>query len=158
MYRSLYRRRFINQLIYKLVLSYRKVCSIYFFFFLYIHMESWHQNYSQVKAYHPFTYFLWRFLLVGINYFRCRPTILVQHDCELWGDVAKVFRLQRFSEWVLKATNGRVKFFRFWGDLKYASNKTFPCWKQRFFCHWFYNVSSLNECKYFFLNYKYKNE
>ena len=44
------------------------------------------------------------------------PIVLVHHDCELWGDNAKEFDPERFSEGVLKATNGRVSFFPFgWG-------------------------------------------
>ncbi|KAL5159730.1 Cytochrome P450 72A68 [Glycine soja] len=44
------------------------------------------------------------------------PTVLIHHDSELWGEDAKQFNPERFSEGVLKATNGRVSFFPFgWG-------------------------------------------
>ncbi|RDY11762.1 11-oxo-beta-amyrin 30-oxidase, partial [Mucuna pruriens] len=44
------------------------------------------------------------------------PTILIHHCCEFWGEDAKQFNPERFSEGVLKATNGRVSYFPFgWG-------------------------------------------
>ncbi|KAK7324466.1 hypothetical protein VNO77_28029 [Canavalia gladiata] len=44
------------------------------------------------------------------------PIVSVQRDCEFWGDDAKEFNPERFSEGVLKATNGRVSFIPFgWG-------------------------------------------
>ncbi|MED6190142.1 hypothetical protein PIB30_102837, partial [Stylosanthes scabra] len=44
------------------------------------------------------------------------PILLVHQDFEFWGDDAKQFNPERFSEGVLKATNGKASFFPFgWG-------------------------------------------
>lgn len=41
------------------------------------------------------------------------PTVLVQQDQQLWGEDAKEFNPQRFSEGISKATKGQVSFFPF---------------------------------------------
>jgi len=44
------------------------------------------------------------------------PILLVHNDEEIWGEDAKEFKPERFSEGLTKATNNRLSFFPFsWG-------------------------------------------
>ena len=53
------------------------------------------------------------------------PTILVHHDYELWGENAKQFNLERFSEGISKATKGQVSFFPFGGGPRICVGQNF---------------------------------
>lgn len=44
------------------------------------------------------------------------PVLLLHHDHNIWGEDAKEFNPERFSEGVAKATQGRLTYFPFgWG-------------------------------------------
>lgn len=48
------------------------------------------------------------------------PTLLIQHDPQLWGDDANEFKPERFSEGITKASKDELAFFPFgWGPRTY---------------------------------------
>nr|WAU86878.1 birch protein [Betula platyphylla] len=64
-------------------------------------------------------------LIIPAGVMICLPTILVHRDCELWGDNAKEFNPERFSEGVLKATKGQLSFFPFGGGPRLCVGQNF---------------------------------
>ncbi|KAL7120145.1 hypothetical protein ACP275_02G105600 [Erythranthe tilingii] len=53
------------------------------------------------------------------------PTILLQHDCKIWGDDAKEFNPERFSEGVFNAKKGKFTYFPFGGGPRVCIGQNF---------------------------------
>ncbi|XP_049386895.1 cytochrome P450 CYP72A219-like [Solanum stenotomum] len=53
------------------------------------------------------------------------PTVLIHYDKELWGEDAKEFKLERFSEGVSKATKGHFSFIPFSGGPRVCIGQNF---------------------------------
>nr|XP_023882012.1 cytochrome P450 72A14-like [Quercus suber] len=64
-------------------------------------------------------------LIIPVGVEIALPAILVHHDYELWGENAKQFNQERFSESISKATKGQVSFFPFGGGPRICVGQNF---------------------------------